>query len=277
MLHSALWSQQPHATLQLEEEWLERCPLEKDLGCWFLVAEHDPAYAQVDKKASGTPACISNSVARRSRAVTLPLYSSLLRSYLEYCVQLWAYQYKKDLEMLGCVQRRATELAKGWKHKSSNEELKELEGWGKTLWLTTAGNCWNLGNRAAAPSSFLNCQIASWVSYVSTGFLPFLVLWAKHIQLCHISGGSWNYKTSSLQQGSQSGLLYTPLLTLKISFSFLTDYCLGTHILYLVLQIRLKPTIIVSKYFLNVCLCKKKSILIYLLEVISRNHCPRSW
>ena len=62
------------------------------------------------QKVNHTPGCIKRSVASRVREVILSICSALVRPHLEYCVQMWSPQYRRNMEALECIQRRATKM-----------------------------------------------------------------------------------------------------------------------------------------------------------------------
>jgi len=60
--------------------------------------------------------------------VIVPFCSALMRPHLEYCVQMWSPQYRRDMDLLECVQRKATKVIQRMEHLTFAMRTAERAG-----------------------------------------------------------------------------------------------------------------------------------------------------
>ncbi|GAB0189509.1 mitochondrial enolase superfamily member 1 [Grus japonensis] len=115
----------PERGYRLGGEWVESSPEEKDLGVLM-----DEKLNRRRALAAWRADCVRGGVRRsetgRSREVSPPLYSAVVRPHLEYRVQLWGPQYRRDIELLESVQRMAMKLMGRLEPLFYEDRLREL-------------------------------------------------------------------------------------------------------------------------------------------------------
>jgi len=113
MLDSAPGQTNARHKYKLGDKWLENSPAERDLGVLVCSRLHrSQRRSLAAKSANRTLGCIKQSITSRSREVIILLNSVLEQPHLEYCVQFWAPRFKKDVELIECIQRRVTKMVK---------------------------------------------------------------------------------------------------------------------------------------------------------------------
>ena len=67
---------------------------------------------------------VTRSYPERGGQWLMPLYSALVRAHLEYCIQMWRPQYRRDIDLLERIQKRATKMIQGMKHLLHKDRLR---------------------------------------------------------------------------------------------------------------------------------------------------------
>lgn len=94
--------------------WLDDNTAGKDV--WVTVNHRLNTSQQCDavtKKANFILKCINRSAECIAQEVIVPFQSALVRPQLQFWVQFWVPHFKKDVDKLETVQRRATKMIKG--------------------------------------------------------------------------------------------------------------------------------------------------------------------
>ena len=118
---------EPTVKYTMNEINLEGTEEEKDLG--VLISDNlQPSIqcANSAKKAMSALALLQKSFKFFDEESFRILYKTYVRSHMETCIQAWAPYYKKDIQILENVQRRATKLVP-WLRKYPYEiQLQKL-------------------------------------------------------------------------------------------------------------------------------------------------------
>ena len=68
---------------------------------------------------------IRRNITYKEKRLIVPLYKSIVRPHLEYCMHAWSPYLRKDIDMLEKIQRRATKLIPALRDLIYEERLKE--------------------------------------------------------------------------------------------------------------------------------------------------------
>ena len=118
----------PNFDYQMNNVTLEVTKEEKDLGVYVTPDWKSSTHvSKVAAKANSVVGRIKRTFSYMDCDMFNALYPSLVRSQMEHAVQAWSPHYRKDIEKLEKVQRRATKMIPEIKDKSYEERLQILK------------------------------------------------------------------------------------------------------------------------------------------------------
>lgn len=110
---------------RLADEGLESSPAENNLEVLDdSKLNMNQQCALASKRTNCILGCIRHGIASQLRQGTVPSCSVFVRPHLEFCVNFWAPQYKKDVKILESTQSRAIKIVKDLKYE---EHLGSLD------------------------------------------------------------------------------------------------------------------------------------------------------
>ena len=99
---------------------------EKDLGVTMNAnMKVSEQYRIVASKGNQVLGMIRRNITYNDKSLIVPLYKTIVRPHLEYCIQAWSPNLRKDIDMLEKIQRRETKLIPGLRDLRYEERLKE--------------------------------------------------------------------------------------------------------------------------------------------------------
>ncbi|KAJ7418364.1 hypothetical protein BTVI_29593 [Pitangus sulphuratus] len=105
---------------------LKSSAMERDLGTLFNYKLNMSQQCPGGQEGQPCPGGIRQSISSLLSEGIVLLCSALVQIHLEYCEQFWSLQYKKDIKLLGSIQRRARKKMKDLERKPYEELLRSL-------------------------------------------------------------------------------------------------------------------------------------------------------
>jgi len=114
----------------MNNQTLETTSEERDLG---VIVTNKLKFAgncqSACQKANRVLGMIRRTISYKTPEILLPLYKSIVRPLVEYCVPAWSPQYNKDKIMLEKIKHRFTRIIPGFSRLDYSVRLDKLNLW----------------------------------------------------------------------------------------------------------------------------------------------------